>query len=126
MRRKLGKNDWILLGALAAVCLILFIVFRFLSSSQGARVVITVDGETYGTYSLAEDQEIPVEQSGSITNVVSISGGKVHMEEADCPDHLCIRQGEISSEHASIVCLPNRVVVEVVSDDEEEFDGMSG
>lgn len=126
MRRKLGKNDWILLGALAAVCLVLFIVFRFLSSSQGARVVITVDGETYGTYSLAEDQEIPVEQSGSITNVVSISGGKVHMEEADCPDHLCIRQGEISSEYASIVCLPNRVVVEVVSDDEEEFDGMSG
>lgn len=126
MRRKLGKNDWILLGALAAVCLVLFIVFHFLSSSQGARVVITVDGETYGTYSLAEDQEIPVEQSGSITNVVSISGGKVHMEEADCPDHLCIRQGEISSEYASIVCLPNRVVVEVVSDDEEEFDGMSG
>ena len=126
MRRKLGKNDWILLGALAAVCLVLFVIFRFLSGSQGDRVVITVDGETYGTYSLAEDQEIPVEQNGSITNVVCISGGRVHMEEADCPDHLCIRQGEISSEYASIVCLPNRVVVEVISEDEAELDGMSG
>ena len=60
MRRKLGKNDWILLGTLAAVCLILFCVFRFLSGSGGDRVVITVDGETYGTYSLAEDQEMAV------------------------------------------------------------------
>ena len=126
MRRKLGKNDWILLGTLAAVCLILFCVFRFLSGSGGDRVVITVDGETYGTYSLAEDQEIPVKQDGRVTNVVCISGGKGHMEEADCPDHLCIRQGEISSEYASIVCLPNRVVVEVVSDDEPALDGMSG
>ena len=54
--KELGKNDWILLGTLAAVCLILFCVFRFLSGSGGDRVVITVDGETYGTYSLAEDQ----------------------------------------------------------------------
>ena len=115
MRRKLGKNDWILLGTLAAVCLILFCVFRFLSGSGGDRVVITVDGETYGTYSLAEDQEIPVKQDGRVTNVVCISGGKVHMEEADCPDHLCMESAPIDSGGGTIICLPNRVFLEVVS-----------
>ena len=39
---------------------------------------------------------------------------------------ICVSARGDLLEYASIVCLPNRVVVEVVSDDEPALDGMSG
>ena len=69
---------------------------------------ITVNGEEYGTYSLAKDQVIKIGD----TNVCEIKNGKVRMIEADCPDHLCMKQKAVDSTGGTIVCLPNKVVIE--------------
>lgn len=69
---------------------------------------ITVDGELYGTYPLNEDQLIPIGD----TNVCQIKEGKATMVEAQCPDHLCLRQSAIGTSGGTIVCLPNKVVIE--------------
>ena len=69
---------------------------------------ITVNGEEYGTYSLAEDQVISIGK----TNVCEIKNGEVKMIEADCPDHLCIKQKAVGNAGGTIVCLPNKVVIE--------------
>ena len=63
---------------------------------------VTVDGEVYGTYSTRRksDREI---QTGHGTNVLVIENGSVHMEEADCPDGYCKRQGTISRVNETIV-----------------------
>ena len=76
---------------------------------------VTVDGEVYGTYSLAENQTVKI-QTGHGTNVLVIENGSVHMEEADCPDGYCKRQGTISRVNETIVCLPHKPVAEVESD----------
>ena len=34
------------------------------------------------------------------------------MTEATCPDHLCMKQHAIDSKGGTIVCLPNKVVIE--------------
>ncbi len=34
------------------------------------------------------------------------------MIEADCPDHLCMKQKAVDSTGGTIVCLPNKVVIE--------------
>ena len=84
---------------------------------------ITVNGEEYGTYSLAKDQVIKIND----TNVCEIKNGEVKMTEADCPDHLCMKQKAVDSTGGTIVCLPNKVVSEgekgdVSEDDSPEFD----
>lgn len=71
-------------------------------------ITITVNGEKYGTYSLAKDQVISIDD----TNVCEIKNGQVKMIEADCPDHLCMKQRAIDSTGGTIVCLPNKVVIE--------------
>ena len=76
---------------------------------------VTVDGEVYGTYSLAENQTVKI-QTGHGTNVLVIENGSAHMEEADCPDGYCKRQGTISQVNETIVCLPHKLVAEVESD----------
>ena len=84
---------------------------------------ITINGEEYGTYSLAKDQVISIGD----TNVCEIKNGEVKMIGADCPDHLCLKQRAVDSTGGTIVCLPNKIVIEGIkgtSSDEAppEFD----
>ena len=46
------------------------------------------------------------------TNVCEIKDGKAYMLSADCPDHLCMKQKSIDEKGGTIVCLPNKVVIE--------------
>lgn len=88
---------------------------RFAGTDAGSEVRITVDGEVYGTWPISEDREIKVDTSYG-HNVVMIADGKVFMQEADCPDQHCVRQGEIKSTNKSIICLPHKLVVEVTGE----------
>ena len=46
--------------------------------------------------------------------ILVISDGKADMESADCPNQICVHHGAISHTGETIVCLPNRVVIEVI------------
>ncbi len=48
-------------------------------------------------------------------NTICIEKDGVYMKKADCPDRLCVHSGRITSPGESIVCLPNRVMVEIVN-----------
>lgn len=111
------KKDIILIIVVLLVACIAFGA-KSLLSKQGGEATITVDGKVYGTYSLDKDQTINVDDH----NTVVIKDGVVHMEDADCPDKLCIKQGEISSDGEKIVCLPNKTIVRVSSDKESDYD----
>ena len=54
-----------------------------------------------------------------------IKNGKADMTEADCPDKLCVHQKPVSKNHESIICLPNKVIVEVDSSANSEFDAVT-
>ena len=47
------------------------------------------------------------------TNVLVIEDHKASITEADCPDKLCIHQGQIWGAGQMIVCLPNRLTVTI-------------
>ena len=72
-------------------------------------VSVYVDGELFYEYPLSENAEISVNG----TNTVKIENGEAYMFFATCPDKLCIHQGKIGKTGKSIICLPNRVSVEV-------------
>ena len=72
-----------------------------------------MNGEIYGTYPLEKDQTIEVTE-GEFHNVIRIEDGQAYMEEADCPDGYCMEQGGISGQKQTIVCLPHKLVVEVI------------
>lgn len=126
MEKRFGKRDLALLLVIAAVVLVIWCVYHFRSQPQGNLVEITVDGETYGVYSLDEEQEIPIEIDGEVRNTLVIRDHEADMTDADCPDQLCVDMKAISAEGETIVCLPHKVVVEVISSDEEsEFDAIA-
>ena len=116
------KADVILALAACGACLIL-LALQLFGQKDGEFVVVEVGGEIYGTYALDAEDEIMIGN----TNCIRIHDGSVEMKEADCPDHLCIRQGRIHADGQMIVCLPNRVTVWVSSgEDENEPDAYAG
>ena len=59
-------------------------------------------------------------------NLIEIGDGEVRVIEADCPDKLDVKQGYISKTGEVIVCLPNRLVIEIKGvDDERDIDYIS-
>ena len=59
---------------------------------EKGQVIISVSGEEYGVYSLAEDRTISVND----TNRLIIENGTAKMEWADCPDQICVNHRQIS------------------------------
>lgn len=88
--------------------------FTFTGKQAGDQVKITVEGRLYGTYSIDEDKEIEVEQNGHINNII-IKDGVVSMASSDCRNQICVNTRPISHTKDSIVCLPNKVMVEIES-----------
>jgi hypothetical protein len=111
------KRDFILIGAILAVVLVMFAVMT-LTKKEGAYVVVTVDGAEVAKYSLSEDGEH--ELNGG-TNVLKIENGEAWMIEADCPtlgSTRCTAQGKISKTREVIYCQPNNVLVTVYGTEE--------
>lgn len=113
------RNDIILIAAIllvAAVGLLYLFVFR----SEGDTVRVTVDGELYGVYSLSEDitEDIITGKDSSNFNRLIIRDGKAYVESASCPDGICVSHRPIYRNGESIVCLPNKVVVTVFTEND--------
>lgn len=111
------KKDIILIVTILLLAIIAFGV-KAIFSEKGAKVTINIDGKEYGTYLLKENQTIDVDGH----NTVVIKNEKVYMQDANCPDKLCIKQGEVTSNGEKIVCLPNKTVVEIKSEKQSEND----
>lgn len=125
MKKRFGKNDVILIGILLAGALLVFGFGNFYQRKTGIMVQIQVDGELYGTYSLQEEQTLPIKTDGKTTNILQIADGKAYMLTADCPDQLCVHQQAVSKEGQTIVCLPNKVVVEVSGTGKGDYDAIA-
>lgn len=125
MKKRIGRNDIIFITVLVVLVLGIAGIFYLRTGETGAQVIVTVDGEVYGTYSLAENQKIPIIKEGITTNLLVVEDGTADMTEADCPDKLCVHQRAISKNNETIVCLPNRVVVQVTGGEESGFDSIA-
>nr|WP_297874469.1 NusG domain II-containing protein [uncultured Blautia sp.] len=106
------KKDLILICSVLVLAAAFWLIPRavgIFGNSEAQKLRITVLGKEYGVYSLDEDQVIKIGD----TNVCEIKDKKVTMISAECPDQLCIHQGPIRLQGETIVCLPNKVVLEV-------------
>ena len=124
-RAIMTKADLLLLAA-ALCAALLFVLYLSFAGREGSRVRVVCAGSLQGEYSLQEDREIALSLENG-TNLLIIRNGQVWMEEADCPDGLCIRQGAVSRVGESIICLPHELVVTVEGEDGGDgLDGVAG
>lgn len=120
------KNDaWLILIGLFMAAAVWFCLNNTQTKQAESLVVIYKDGSVYKTLPLFSDEIITIQDEEGRTNVISIKDGKANMIEANCHDKLCVHARAVRKEGQSIVCLPNRVVIEIKGTERNAVDGVS-
>ncbi len=119
---KIKKSDILLVIVIVLVAAAALFLHEFIGGEGAGVVTVKVDGKITGTYSLSEDQEIPINDG---TNILLIKDGSADMIEADCPDQLCVNQKAIDKNNESIICLPNKVVASIDSSENSVYDAVT-
>lgn len=111
------KHILLLLLALALLCAGGFWLIK--NADTGTVAVIKVDGQIWDQIDLSQVRsgyEINIDtQYGH--NTLLVEPGAISVIDADCPDHVCIRQGKLTGGGLSIICMPHRLVIQIGGSD---------
>lgn len=113
------KHDLIIFAAAAVLAAAALLMYFTCFDTPGLLVRVSVDSVIVGTYPLnSKTGEV------TITEIIGYTGGHctmrtgdgyASMESAECPDHICVRHSKISRTGECIICMPNRVILEIIS-----------
>ena len=126
------RSDLILNVCVAAFLVLLSIVPFFFAldrteapgpEAEGSVVVVQVDGREYARVPLSSPRTLRVYQDSGAENIITISSDGAVMASSTCENQLCVHMGKVTLENweyrpngAFIICLPNRVSVELIAD----------
>ena len=123
MNKKLSKNRKLKNDVVLAVVITLLataglLLFNLLKT-QGDYVSVKINGEEKYRYSLSEnvDTVIYTGENNNQENRLIIENNQAYVVSANCPDKICVGHRPVSNVTESTVCLPHKVVVEIVSDE---------
>ena len=107
------KGDWLAIGLV--LCLAVAVFSCFLPSGEPAAYAeVYLDGQLVKTVPLNTDQTFLLEDRYS--NEITVKDGAIAFTSSNCPGQDCVHSGSIHSTGRSLVCLPNRVEIRVVSE----------
>lgn len=113
MRLRFQKGDYLAIIATLLLAVAAFVLFLPRGENGTAVAEIYLDGELIRRVTLDTVVEFTV--TGEYTNTVSVYDGKIGVTDSDCPGGDCMHSGQIGTTGRSIVCLPNRMEIRVVS-----------
>lgn len=111
--------DLVLIIILLLVGILLWLVPN---KSVGNTVIVTSGGVKIGEYDISVSRVVEINYSDE-KNVIKIEGGKVSVISSTCSGKECVHVGQISIVGEKIVCLPNKLIIEIVSQ-ESGLDGV--
>ncbi len=68
---------------------------------------------------MSKDCSLRVPESGPDYNIITVNDSRVCISAADCPDRLCIKRGMIQRAGESVICLPHKLSVSIVSETDD-------
>ncbi len=125
----LTKGDKILIVSIVILSILSLIYIKnFAFTNEENYISIQVDGEEIKKVIFDKKligKTMPIETEFGY-NLIEIGDQKVRVIDADCPDKLDVKQGYISKSGEVIVCLPNKLVIEIKGiGDDVDIDYMS-
>ncbi len=119
------RLDFILITVYITISIMIGYLLLWGPTTAAELVEVKVNNELVGRYSLPLDTPLEVELDDHGHNLLVIDGYEVFMKDADCPDQLCVTQGSIEKPGTMIVCLPNKITVEIIGKRDDGVDIIS-
>ena len=121
MKRDLGRLT--VLDVLLIAALVALPGWALIRSARaaGERPVVRIfqSNRLVGTYQLDRDQTITIGDGARPDMRIEISGGAIRVAESDCPKGVCKHAGWVRTPGRTIMCIPNRVLIEVRGESRE-------
>ncbi len=114
---------WILVVVILSVALVVHLANIWMRDHTG-EVIVYVNGQETGTYSLYDKQEIRIDTPDGY-NVLTIDGQNAYVSEADCENQVCVHTKPIADSGRQIVCLPHKVVIQMKNSEKSEIDAVT-
>lgn len=119
------KWDKYLVIAIILISLSSMIYIKKMALNQGEKYIsIQINGEKYKKITFPDDKKVrylDIDTEYGF-NRLEIHRDKLQVVDADCPDKLDVKQGFIKDEGDILVCLPNRLVIEIKGENPVEQD----
>lgn len=118
----ISKGDKILV-IVVLVCTVLFFGVKYLvdMNNQAEQKILNVslDGKVIREINLSKVKEKSIIQiKGNLISKIEIDNGRVRFVNAICPDKICEKTGWLEKPGQIAVCLPNKVIIKIVGEDE--------
>ncbi len=115
-------RELILVGSLIMISLVCYGALRFYQNqtTRHAEAVVTVNGKEFGRYPLNKDTTVSIKGKKNAINKLAIKNGYADMVKADCKDKICVNHRKVNKNGETIVCLPNKVIVEIHSSEDSK------
>lgn len=115
------KGDYVVIAAVLLISLLLFIPSFVPSGEKTAEVY--VDGEKVKTVSLSS---LKAEERFSVAGCeILFEKDGASFVKSDCKDQLCVKCGKLKNAGDSMACVPNRVVIAVRAEKNDDYDIMA-
>ena len=123
--RYMSFGDKIAIATIVVVSVAIAILFSAIASNTGELYVkIESCGMEYASYPLNNFEKTIEIDTKFGYNEICIYNGNVWVSRSDCKDKYEMHQGRISKEGQMLVCIPNRLVIRIVSND-NQVDGVT-
>lgn len=90
---------------------------------QGAYVAVNSYGREIARLPLSKDAQLVTGGAGQGSNRICVKDGAVFVQEADCPDQICVREGKKRQAGDVIACLPHELILVIHAGSAEQDDG---
>lgn len=106
----MNKYDFILISIVLVISIVLIILFN---SGSSEYAYVYYDGNLISTINLNVNSEYELAgYNGKV--IIEVENKKLRVKEEISPLHICSKQGWMNS--GTIVCLPNKIVINFESD----------
>ena len=117
-----SRQDFIVLFLLFVLGIFMMAIIYFPSAADSSdkSLEISQDGKVIMILPIDKDTSQQIKSpDGQYLNTFEIKDRQVKMTQANCHDSTCIRTGTISRVGETIVCLPHRLVLKIISSENQ-------
>jgi hypothetical protein len=113
MRNKLFRKTDLIIILTVALAALIFILWQR-SGKTPLTADISVNGKTVESVNLSKvTDRVEIRPEGTGDVLIVAENGRIRFEFSDCPDKLCVKQGELYRKGDTAVCLPEKTVITV-------------
>jgi len=121
---RMTRYDCILIGAILILSVSWLVHFGKQAIAAGGTAFVYEDGKPVEKVNVKEDKIIELPLSKGKMDI-EVKAGRIRISNSSCPHQVCVTSGWTSRSHRTIVCVPNKMLIEIRSENDSGYHALA-